>query len=129
MLVWKDDYMLGVPQIDEQHKKLFEIAGKVFSLLRDKVQFDKYDKIVELIEELKDYTVYHFESEEEYMRSIGYQKYFAHKAEHNHFIDRINGVDLNVIDENQNLYLLEMMDFVATWISKHILEKDRLIAG
>ncbi len=127
MISWKDEYKIGIQKIDEQHKKLFEIADKIFLLIKDNLSVDKYDKIVELINELKDYTVYHFESEEAYMRSISYQYYPAHKKEHEDFIDKINNLDLNEIDNNQSGYLLGIMDYVVTWISKHILEKDKFI--
>jgi hemerythrin len=127
MISWKDEYKIGIQKIDEQHKKLFEIADKIFLLIKDNMSVDKYDKIVELINELKDYTVYHFESEEAYMRSISYKYYPVHKKEHEDFIDKINNLDLNEIDNNQSGYLLGIMDYVVTWISKHILEKDKFI--
>jgi len=129
VIAWKEEYMLGVSQIDEQHKKLFEIAERVFSLLKDKLQVDKYDKIVELIQELKEYTIYHFEFEEEYMSNIRYSKYFTHKKEHAAFIEKINNIDLTKVDEEQNAYLLEIMDYVVSWISNHILKRDKQIVS
>lgn len=128
MLGWRDDYLLGIKQIDDQHKKLFEIAGNVFSLLNDELKIDKYDEIVELIRELKDYAVFHFESEEEYMRSIGYRQYFLHKKEHNNFIEKVNDIDLNAVDEKQDTYLREILQFIIEWISGHILQTDRQYA-
>lgn len=129
MLAWKDEYMMGVLQIDEQHKKLFEIAARIFRLLKDEFTVDKYDKIIVLIQELKDYTVFHFQSEEEYMKSIGYKKYFTHKVDHDDFIEKVNHVDLGVIDEDHDAYLLEILEFVVKWIDEHILEKDKMIVA
>lgn len=129
MISWKDDYKIGVAQIDEQHQKLFEISGRIYDLLKDEYAFDKYDRIMALIGELKDYTVFHFKSEEEYMQSIGYRKYLSQKVEHDDFIEKINQVDFNAVDENPDAYLLEILDFVVDWISRHILEKDKLITA
>ncbi|NLO89632.1 MAG: hemerythrin family protein [Clostridia bacterium] len=129
MISWREEFALGIPQLDEQHKKLFDIAGRIYELLKDEYAIDKYDGIVELIEELKDYTIYHFKTEEEYMESIGYKKFFTHKMEHEKFVDRITNVDLNQVDENHDAYLLETLDFVVKWIEKHILEKDKMIVA
>ena len=65
MIRWQDKYALGVVQIDEQHRKLFEIAGEIEALLNDEFITDKYDDIVAILRELKDYTIQHFKDEEE----------------------------------------------------------------
>lgn len=127
MISWREEFALGIPQIDEQHKKLFDIAERIYELFKDEFAIDKYDRIVELIEELKDYTIYHFKTEEEYMESIGYKKIFTHKIEHEKFVDKITNVDLTQVDENHDAYLLEILDFVVKWIEKHILERDKKI--
>lgn len=129
MIRWKEEYTMGVSQIDEQHRKLFEIAAKIHELLKNELYSDKFDKIMELIGELKAYTIFHFQSEEEYMRQIGYKKFLTHKVDHDDFIDKINHVDFNAVDENQNAYILEILDFVVKWIDEHILEKDKLIVA
>ena len=104
MLKWKDEYCIGVEKIDEQHKHLFEIGNRAYALLNDEFKLDKFDHIVEIIEELKQYTLYHFKSEEEYMKSIFYEGYSKQKAQHDYFIEKINGVNLDSIDENQDAY-------------------------
>lgn len=127
LFAWKEEFSTGVPLIDEQHKKLFEIAGRTYSLINDEFVIDKYDRIIELIDELKEYTVFHFKSEEEYMLSIGYRKYFSHKVEHDDFIERINNVDYNQLDQDQEAYLRGILEFIVEWISNHILKLDKMI--
>lgn len=129
MIKWKDGYLLGVSHIDEQHKVLFDIANKIYDLLVDKGGVDKYDDIMALINELKSYTVFHFKSEEEYMQSIGYKKFLTHKVDHDDFIERVTNVDFNKVDENQNEYILGILEFVVQWINDHILEKDKKIVS
>lgn len=128
MLKWKDDYLLGIEEIDKQHKKLFEIAGRAYELFKNDIYMDKYDKIVEILEELKDYAVFHFSFEEKYMLNIGYKKFISHKAEHNEFLQKVENTDLNKIDTDQNAYLLSILEFIMNWISEHILQKDKHIA-
>lgn len=126
MIKWKDEYSVGVEHIDDQHRKLFEIAGRAYDLLKDNLVLDKYDTIIAILEELKDYAVYHFNSEEQYMKEIGYRKLLSHKVMHDDFIEKVNGIDFNKVDENQNQYLLGTLDFVVNWIDGHILGQDKL---
>lgn len=125
MIEWKEEYVLGIEKIDEQHKQLFKIAGDISDLIKNQLITDKFDHILQLVSELKDYTVFHFSSEEEYMKSIGYKKYFSHKVEHQDFIEKINHVDMDKIDADHEQYLVEILDFVLNWIAKHILETDK----
>ena len=57
------------------------------------------------------------------MASIGYKKLLSHKVIHDDFIAKLNEVNLDHIDENQDQYLTELLDFVVQWIEKHILEQ------
>lgn len=127
MLKWKDEYLVGVDKIDEQHKKLFEIAGKAYDLLKNDFYTDKYGKILEILEELKQYTIFHFKSEEEYMLSIGYKRFLSQKVEHDEFINKISNIDLKNIDVDQDKYILSILEFIVNWIGDHIIQKDKLI--
>lgn len=127
MISWKDEYRIGVNLIDDQHKKLFEIADRAYELIKNPLNVDKYDKIVEILKELKDYTVFHFTTEEKYMKTIGYKKFLSHKVQHDDFIEKINSFDLNEIDQDQDKYVMEVLDFIVKWISEHILGTDKKI--
>ena len=129
MIQWKESYRLGIDEIDDLHKKLFEIANRAYELLKNDFVTDKYDRIVSIIEELKDYTVYHFSFEENYMASINYRKLLSHKVIHDDFIAKISEVDLDNVDENQDEYLMGILDFVVEWIEQHILGTDKLIVS
>ena len=88
---------------------------------------DKYDKIVEIIEELREYTVYHFKNEEIYMESINYKRLFTQKMDHAAFIEKLDEVNLNKVDENQDEAIMGILTFLNEWLINHILEKDLLI--
>ena len=130
MIKWKDEYLVGIEIIDEQHKELFKIAGSVYDIIKNDFCIDKYDKIVSVIGELQQYTIFHFKTEEDYMEKIGYKKLFTQKIEHGKFIEKVMNVNLKNIDSNQDTYLLEILSFVVNWIASHILESDKqIVAG
>lgn len=129
MVTWKDEYSIGIAEIDEQHEKLFEIVNRTAELLENKFIVDKYDKIVEIIEELKAYTNYHFTAEEDYMLKIDYSKFFSQKVTHKEFLDKMDSIDLTQLDNDQNKYLYDILQFVCDWLVEHILKEDKLITA
>ena len=127
MLQWKEEYEVGVAEIDEQHQKLIDIANRVYELMRNELALDKYDQIVEILQELKEYTVYHFHFEEGLMQKAKYKKRFSHKILHQNFLAQVEAVDLSAVDENQEAYLVQIMDFIANWLIDHIVGEDKKV--
>lgn len=124
MLNWKDDYAIGVETIDEQHKHLFVIGNKIYDLLENYLLPDKYDKIIEIVTELKEYTIYHFKTEEEYMLQIKYPGYFKQKVAHDDFIKVVESIDFSGIDQDQEGHIRKLLEFIFGWIVDHILKSD-----
>ena len=127
MLQWKEEYEVGGAEIDEQHQKLIDIANRVYELMRNELALDKYDQIVEILQELKEYTVYHFHFEEGLMQKAKYKKRFSHKILHQNFLAQVEAVDLSAVDENQDAYLVQIMDFIANWLIEHIVGEDKKV--
>ena len=121
------DYHTGIDFIDEEHAKLFEIANRAYDLLTNQFVTDKYDAIVAVLEELRDYTKYHFNHEEEYMKIINYPKRFSQLHQHTQFINKLNSYNLKEIDVNQQEGILEILDFLAVWLQGHIKGMDKKI--
>ena len=48
----------------------------------------------------------------------------AHQA----FISKLEEIDLDQVDQNQQEYLEELVEFLFGWLSNHILKSDKLIA-
>lgn len=127
MYEMKEEFKTGIDFIDEQHARLFEIANEAYILLKNDFTIDKYDKVIDLIDELKDYTKFHFKSEEDYMDSINYKRRFTQKIEHDAFIKKLDEVDYKSIDKNPDDYILKILDFLNEWLTGHILHNDKLI--
>lgn len=127
MYEMKEEYFTGIEQIDKEHKKLFEIAEKVYQLLHDEFIPDKYDHISQVLNELREYTIMHFEHEEEYMKSIQYKRMFTQKVEHDAFRKKIEDLEFENLDEKQDEMIIEILDFLTNWLVHHIMEKDKLI--
>lgn len=127
MLSFSNRYLIGVDMIDQEHRRLFEILGELNELNQDEFMYDKFDAILDVVEELKDYTVKHFEDEERYMKEIGYEGLPQQQKVHQAFIDKIEVINLEELDDNQQEYINELIDFLASWLINHIMKMDQKI--
>lgn len=127
MYEMKEEYLTGIESIDKQHRRLFEIAEETYQLMKNDLLHDKYDQIVELLKELRDYTKEHFAAEEAYMQQIGYKRMFTQKIQHRDFVDKLDAINLDDLDENQESVIYDLLSFLADWLVHHILENDKLI--
>lgn len=127
MIKWKDEYSIGIKLIDVQHKHIFEIGNNAYELLKNDLSLDKYSKIIQVVEDLRQYTKYHFKCEEEYMLKIHYENYDNQKMEHDNFIKKIYSFNVNKLDQSQDKYIEGLLYLIIDWILKHILQKDKLI--
>lgn len=127
MIKWDAQYELGISAIDEQHKELINITGRLSDLLTNAIEGDDiYDEMVTIIEAVTDYTVYHFKFEEELFNKFDYEYKDSHIAEHNKLIDEIRSLDLRAVDEDQVVYGKKILKFLITWVFKHITGSDFL---
>lgn len=123
-------YKTDIQLVDDEHRRLFEIIKEANDLIFEELLHDKYDKIIELLSELKDYTEFHFSDEEKLMEKIGYPGLEAQQRAHAAFIEKLVNIDLNTLDDidnNQQEYLTELINFLLGWLSNHILGSDKKI--
>ncbi len=129
MIRWKDSYAVGIEMIDTQHKKLFDIAAEGEELLLLPAHMDKFDDIVKIVNDLKDYMVFHFDAEQKLMEAVKYPKFFSHRVEHQDFIEKMNELDIDTIDREQQEKLSELIKFMMDWLVGHVLENDKALAA
>jgi hemerythrin len=125
--VFTDAYKTGIEFVDAEHKKLFEIIKQTNDAIHADLLHDKYDVIIDIIKQLKEYTLKHFSDEEIYMERIGYDGLPLQRVAHIAFVERLNEVDLDDMDDNQQEYLEDLIDFLLEWLINHIQKMDKKI--
>ena len=125
--VFTDKFKTGINIIDEEHQMLFQIIGKIYKAIEVELVHDKFDLILDILDELKEYTRVHFADEENYMREIGYEGLAQQELLHQKFIETLNELNLDEVDDNQEAYLYEFLNFLQNWLVNHILKVDKLI--
>lgn len=126
IIIWNEKWSIGIEEIDNQHKKLFEILNSYYKNLVDsKTVGVTNDMIKDTINYLIDYTKYHFAEEEKLMGSIQRVDFSSHFRQHKDFCSKI--AKLKVTTFLGNNVSFELFDFVKTWLINHILVSDQQI--
>lgn len=127
MLQWDNQYELGINAIDEQHKELFGIISKLSDLLTiSTTDDDIYDEMVEIIESITSYTIYHFRYEEDLFMKLNYLDTNQHMKEHRLLIEEIESLDLQAVDEDQITFGKKILKKLISWVFNHIAGSDFL---
>ena len=128
-LVWKDEYNIGVDIIDKEHRRLFKIINKLFSFTDEKSKSQWACQ--EGIKFFKEHAAKHFTEEEEYMKSISYERLDIHKRIHQEFRERTLPAleeELERTEYSPNS-VGHFLGVCAGWLIGHTLMEDRAITG
>lgn len=123
---WNDEYLLGILEIDNQHKKLVAIANELYDTITSNSEDFKLE-MSKVLKKLTDYTVYHFSSEEDFMRRHGYAGVDLHKTAHDGFINEVNHQIMQLSDDNKETGA-KFYTFVLQWVLTHIARADKIWA-
>jgi len=136
---WEDKFSVGVSEIDAQHKRLFSLVDNIEQLsTKHKGELIKnFKEIVKVIDELGDYSVTHFYSEEMAMDECKCPEAEDHKKKHEVFVDEINNIRENLTEnklfQTDESKLEELVNrlytFLTKWLTSHILVVDMKYKG
>ena len=120
LINWDKTYSVGIEIIDKQHKKLVDIINVLFNSFSN----GKAENIVsDVINELVEYTVYHFKVEEDLFEEYNYPEKEDHKQKHQEFINQVAEWKVKLQKGDENIHY-ECLDFLKTWLLKHIKGDD-----
>lgn len=121
LMVWKEEYSVGLKDIDKQHMKLIEMVNEVHEAMAVGKSKDVLDQV---FEELVDYTKTHFTYEENLLIKIGYPGASAHKGMHAELVGKVFSYKQR-IDKGELGVSIDIMKFLRNWLNDHILIEDK----
>jgi hemerythrin-like metal-binding protein len=123
-LRWEDGLSLDVPAVDRDHRALIDLLNRLHYL---RLAGEERSAIAAAIDALVEYAQEHFSREEMLMRLSGYPEYARHRLLHEAFCRRIARFEARFRADPESVSLQRLSDFVADWITSHILEEDMRI--
>lgn len=122
---WSDALSVGIEEIDGQHKVLVDLVNKMHEAIHQRHGSDVVNSI---LSDLADYTRIHFAVEESLMRILNYPGYEAHKEIHEELLGAVVDLQEKVATGKKSIGF-ELMHFLKTWLTKHIMEEDMQYSG
>lgn len=120
LFTWSDSLKTGIESIDIQHKKLLSFVNELHTAMKNRGAGKIISKI---LNELVDYTDYHFKNEEKAFDLFSYPDADAHKEAHEYLIKQIH--DLIRQQEAGDLALsVTTLGFLIDWVTNHIMKED-----
>lgn len=78
-IVWSEEFNIGVPKIDRQHKTIVNMLNRLLSA--SGITTDS-ETVSDLLTEMTRYAQEHFTAEERFLKEHGYPDLEAHKKQH-----------------------------------------------
>ncbi|HOF33341.1 MAG TPA: bacteriohemerythrin [Spirochaetota bacterium] len=124
IVTWGKEFEIGVPEMDKQHQRWIEIINNFYdNLERTNVE----NKLKEMINEVLDYTHYHFSEEEKLMESIGFSEFDGQKKMHETITGKMKEYKRK-IDNNEMLMSITVTNELKDWLKNHIMVEDKKYA-
>ena len=116
---WTRDLESGIPVIDAQHKRIIEFINE----LDDACQTGNTEETSHVMEGLLNYTVTHFEFEEDLQEKAGYPFLKAHQRIHEIFMKKVS--DIRGRAAKGEDVAPELLRLLKGWLASHIKGEDR----
>lgn len=114
---WSEKLVFGIDAIDEQHKRLFDLAA-TFEGKGDQI------RMMKTLAELCNYVLEHFREEEELLASCSYPSLEEHRILHRRF----RGMIVDLLGEARTMTLDQVAErvhyLINGWFYNHIMVTD-----
>ena len=121
---WNATLTLDHPKIDEQHKALIEAFNHLAEAIASGRGRQEGSKTLLF---LTNYTVQHFQMEEDLMEQVRYPDAARHRKLHHDLVVKLSGLMKNYVSGAENLSG-STLDFLEGWLVEHIQGEDCRLA-
>lgn len=122
--LWKDRFVVGIPEIDEEHRGLFDALEELSTALAA----GERARALDTLRPIAEHALSHFAHEERMMRRAGYSGYKWHRAQHETAKKRLSAL----IQEARGAGLPEcqhVAEFLKAWMPDHITLHDCMMSA
>lgn len=121
---WSDEFSVGNAKIDEQHEQIVRIANALIKA----VELGRDHRVLgNVFRRLREYTVFHFQTEEQLMDTVDYPGRSGHLSDHIRLKNEVMAFQRRIY-EQEDVTPPILLDFVRHWLFEHTLTYDRDLA-
>lgn len=120
-VTWKPEYSVGIEVIDQDHKKLLSLINNLQAAVYYHTG-ETFEK--QALDELVEYTNFHFQREEQLMEEHGFPGFAEHKKEHELMIAKV-GEFIKAYESQGSDALDTVSEYLKEWLIGHINGTDQ----
>jgi hemerythrin len=120
VLQWREEFSLGVEQVDHEHRELIELIRTLQLNLQEGADTSE---IVDVLGEIFAQISAHFALEEKMMRDTHYDAYADHKEDHETLLDDLRDI-MDEVEDDGVLDEARLTDDLDRWFSDHFKTHD-----
>ncbi|MBE0614883.1 MAG: hemerythrin family protein [Burkholderiales bacterium] len=119
-LEWKDEYLVGIPAVDFQHRQIFDCILRILGEACDDDRLRAEAEIIKLLGLLQE----HFALEESMMQKLSYPDFERHIEEHRQFSADVHDLAQRSLRKKAGVSS-EAIRIAHKWLTAHIVSMDR----
>ncbi|MEN8006466.1 MAG: bacteriohemerythrin [Candidatus Krumholzibacteriota bacterium] len=122
---WTEEFITGIPSIDEQHRRLVDLANK----FEEAGRRGRGSRVMsDILNDLVGYTQEHFAHEEKIMAESGFPETKQHTARHRQLMQKVERFQYEFETEGRPV-TADVREFLRYWVRSHILQDDMAYAA
>lgn len=126
-LIWSEKLVLGVSEMDDEHKILVGKIGALVSELENQYIRPNQSQILAVFQDLAQYTIKHFADEEQFMNQISYPQLASHRKIHQKLLEQVTSYGAAL--QSGSLDDQKLVSFLRNWLVSHIMGVDMQYAN
>ncbi len=118
LIEWRDEFSVGVPAVDHEHRELLELINDAHSGLGA-----GDDGVTAFLGEIYVKIAAHFALEERIMRDRHYDQYREHKADHEKLLDDLRDI-MDAYEIKHRYDEAQLAERLGSWFGLHFRTHD-----
>jgi hemerythrin len=122
-IIWDEAWNIGHARIDKQHRRWVEIFNRLEDAFLNGSDANLLAVQRDTLQEILDYTSYHFTCEESLMNDNDYPEAASHWRQHKDFANLLYG-KRRELSEGKAILNSDLLLLMKNWLERHILVED-----
>ena len=118
---WRRDFELNIREMDNQHRELVSIINQLQGAIN---QGKGKEELAQILDNLLNYTDYHFAAEEKLMKKHAYPGFDEHRRKHAAMREKVVSL-VREYNQGRVSMAFSVLKFLQDWLSKHIMGTDK----
>jgi hemerythrin-like metal-binding protein len=120
LIEWREGFSVGLPAVDHEHRELIDLINRTHARLGEDAS---EPAVADFLGEIHARISAHFALEEKIMREAGYDRFAAHKEDHERLLDEIRDF-METYEDRANFDAAAFGARLGAWFTEHFQTED-----